>query len=87
MLNVGATFDYRSRSACRADAQQFCSDVKPGNGSIADCMKSHAVDLSEGCRAAIAKDNGGERDARYSPSSRAVRSAVWGRSMALSSSV
>ena len=47
--------------ACRADAQQFCSDVEPGNGTIADCMKSHAADLSEGCRAAIAKHNGGER--------------------------
>ena len=38
--------------ACKA---QFCSDVKPGKGGKAECLKSHAAELSDGCKEAMAK--------------------------------
>jgi cysteine rich repeat protein len=47
--------------ACKADAKQFCADVKPGKGPIADCMKEHATDLSDGCKEAMAKAEAGNK--------------------------
>ena len=44
--------------ACKADAKKLCADVKPGKGSMAQCMKSHAADLSDGCKEALAKTSG-----------------------------
>ena len=41
------------REACRADIARFCGDVKPGGGRIRECLKAHAADLSDGCKAAI----------------------------------
>jgi hypothetical protein len=41
--------------ACKADIKQFCADVKPGKGAIADCIKSHAADVGDGCKDAMAK--------------------------------
>jgi hypothetical protein len=38
--------------ACRADVEQFCKDVKPGEGRIIDCLKQHENELSEQCKAA-----------------------------------
>jgi hypothetical protein len=35
--------------ACKADMMQFCDDVKAGK---AECLKSHAADLSGGCKEA-----------------------------------
>lgn len=35
---------------CAADVKKFCGDVKPGEGRIARCMKSHEKDLSPACR-------------------------------------
>jgi hypothetical protein len=44
--------------ACRADEKKLCADVKPGRGSLAQCMKSHATDLSDACKEALAKTSG-----------------------------
>jgi Golgi apparatus protein 1 len=38
---------------CAADAKKFCSDVKPGQGRIHDCMASHQAELSPACQARI----------------------------------
>jgi hypothetical protein len=40
------------RTACAADIQQFCADVD--RSEIRGCMKTHADQLSAGCKAAIA---------------------------------
>jgi hypothetical protein len=40
----------KTMAACEADKEKFCQDVKPGEGRIVDCMKSHAGELSPGCR-------------------------------------
>ena len=47
--------------ACKADVKQFCADAKPGKGAIADCMKEHAADVSDGCKEAMAKAEAGKK--------------------------
>ena len=47
--------------ACKADVKQFCADVKPAKGAIADCMKEHAADVSNGCKDAMAKAEAGNK--------------------------
>ena len=47
--------------ACRADVKQFSADVKPGKGAIADCMKSNAADVSDGCKEAMAMAEAGNK--------------------------
>lgn len=46
------------QQSCREDAQKFCAGVQPGQGRIANCLRSHRSDLSQDCTAAIgqAKD-------------------------------
>ena len=46
------------RAACEEDAQKLCSDVRPGGGRIAQCLRSHKNELSQACSEAIrdAKD-------------------------------
>ncbi len=57
------------RPACRADIKSLCSDVQPGGGRIAKCIRSHESDLSQPCRDAVTKfrqsrfSNGGGGDA------------------------
>lgn len=38
---------------CAADAKRFCSNVKPGQGRIYNCMASHQAELSPACQARI----------------------------------
>jgi hypothetical protein len=40
-------------AACKQDVQALCNDVKPGEGRVKECMKSHREQLSAGCKAAI----------------------------------
>ena len=35
---------------CKADAEKFCKDVKPGEGRIMKCLKEHDAELSETCK-------------------------------------
>ena len=37
------------RRACAEDAKKLCTDVKAGDGRIAQCLKQHAQELSQGC--------------------------------------
>jgi hypothetical protein len=37
--------------ACRGDAQKFCKDLKAGEGRIAECLRQHQSELSQGCAA------------------------------------
>lgn len=37
------------RKACAEDAKKLCADVKAGEGRIAQCLKQHTQDLSQGC--------------------------------------
>jgi malate/lactate dehydrogenase len=40
--------------ACRDDIEKFCKDVQKGGGRIAQCLKQHESELSEGCQQQIA---------------------------------
>jgi Cysteine rich repeat len=42
------------RQACAADYRTYCSDVRPGGGRIAACLKRNADKLSQDCRQALA---------------------------------
>ena len=37
-------------TACKADIEKFCKDVKPGGGAIMKCLKEHQAELSEPCK-------------------------------------
>jgi hypothetical protein len=50
MNSMGGMHEGMERGACKADAQKFCADVKPGHGAIKDCLKQHEADLSTGCK-------------------------------------
>ncbi len=39
--------------ACAADADRFCKDAKAGHGHVRACLKAHAAELSDGCKAAL----------------------------------
>ena len=41
------------RDACRADVERLCKDIKPGEGRLHECLRSHHDELSDGCRGAI----------------------------------
>ncbi|HVN94862.1 MAG TPA: cysteine rich repeat-containing protein [Syntrophorhabdaceae bacterium] len=43
----------RLNGHCKEDVNQFCSEMQPGGGRIANCLREHAKDLSQGCKAAI----------------------------------
>jgi hypothetical protein len=44
----------RGVSACKADVERFCKDIKPGGGRIWACLKSNEGSLSKECKDHIA---------------------------------
>ena len=40
---------------CKANREQFCGDVKPGQGRIIKCLKAHEKDLSPACKEKLAE--------------------------------
>jgi len=43
------------RDACKEDVEKFCKDVQPGQGRLGKCLHEHEAELSEECKAAVAK--------------------------------
>ncbi|HET8869331.1 MAG TPA: cysteine rich repeat-containing protein [Aquabacterium sp.] len=41
------------QGACKADVEQFCKDVKPGEGRLAACLKEHKEEVSQPCKDAV----------------------------------
>lgn len=41
--------------ACRADYERLCRGVFPGGGRILQCLRDKAAQVSDACKAAIAK--------------------------------
>ncbi|MFI4974030.1 MAG: cysteine rich repeat-containing protein [Caulobacterales bacterium] len=41
------------RKACMADVRKYCSGLGFGGGKTAKCMKAHADQLSDTCKAAV----------------------------------
>ena len=38
------------KGACKADAEKFCKDIKPGKGRVWSCLKSNEAALSQVCK-------------------------------------
>jgi len=45
----------RSFRVCAADIKAKCAEVKPGGGRIKDCVKTHAAEFSDACKARLAR--------------------------------
>jgi Cysteine rich repeat len=54
-VSAAMTADAQGRrdGPCAADAKKFCSNVKPGQGRVYNCMKEHQAELSPACQARI----------------------------------
>jgi hypothetical protein len=39
------------REECKADAEKFCKGIRPGQGRILACLKSHQSELAPACAA------------------------------------
>ncbi|HKW37437.1 MAG TPA: cysteine rich repeat-containing protein [Burkholderiales bacterium] len=39
------------KQECKADAQKFCKGIRPGQGRILACLKSHQSELAPACAA------------------------------------
>ena len=46
--------------ACAADVKQQCAGIKPGEGRIEACMKTHFAKISDTCKVALANAAAGE---------------------------
>ncbi len=50
----------KARTACAADVQKHCPDVERNRDAIRACLKAHAAELSEACKAAASAKRGGK---------------------------
>ncbi|MBK9293410.1 MAG: hypothetical protein IPM57_03045 [Oligoflexia bacterium] len=50
-LFSSSSFAERGSGPCKADAEKFCKDVKPGGGKMRDCLREHKDELSSECKA------------------------------------
>lgn len=41
--------------ACKAEIEKLCTGIAPGGGRIVKCLQSHESELSDGCKAVLAK--------------------------------
>lgn len=72
LLAAGAARAEQGGGPCRADAEKFCKDIKPGDGRLIACLKEHEAELSAECKAeglevrengkALAKECAGDLD-------------------------
>ncbi len=44
-----------SVGVCAADIKAKCAEVKPGGGRIRDCVKTHAAEFSDACKARLSR--------------------------------
>src|SRR4029077_17996173 len=45
----------RSIGVCAADIKAKCAEVKPGGGRLKDCVKTQGADVSDACKAKLAR--------------------------------
>lgn len=51
---VSNAFTPAQKAACGSDYNKFCATVNPGGGRIVNCLKEHADQLSDSCKAVVA---------------------------------
>lgn len=47
---AGAARAEQGGGPCRADAEKFCKEIKPGDGRLIACLKEHEAELSAECK-------------------------------------
>jgi hypothetical protein len=55
LLSPVAMAKERSIGVCAADVKAKCAGIKPGGGRIKDCVKTHAGEFSDACKARLAR--------------------------------
>jgi membrane fusion protein, multidrug efflux system len=63
------------RAACAADAQKLCPSADGAKGALRECLRSHAAQLSEACKAAAMRE-GGSRGGKGGDMSKAQGSST-----------
>lgn len=48
--------------ACKADVKKLCAEVKPGGGRIAACLREKKDQMSDECKADLAKQAAAKKD-------------------------
>ena len=46
-----------AHEACADDIKRFCSDIEPGTGRLAKCLREHETELSPLCRPKVSSRN------------------------------
>ena len=54
-LLVSSAMAQSGVGACAADIKKVCANIEPGNLRIATCVKEHVADLSDVCKARLAR--------------------------------
>jgi len=49
LLLTGPAHAAVNAESCKADAQKYCPDIKPGGGAIEACLKKHEKSLTPAC--------------------------------------
>jgi hypothetical protein len=52
-LSGSAALAQQASDPCTADARKLCAGIKPGEGRIKACLKSHLTELSENCESRV----------------------------------
>lgn len=55
ILSFSGVFADGKNKPCKEDREKFCKDVKQGGGRIIKCLKDNEANLSESCKAHLAK--------------------------------
>ena len=53
LLSGSVAMAQQGGDACSGDIKKLCPDIKPGEGRITACMKTHLTGLSENCAARV----------------------------------
>jgi hypothetical protein len=54
-LAVGKAKGEKVHEGCQPDVDRFCKGIKPGEGRIIACLKSHEAELAPACKAVVAR--------------------------------
>jgi len=50
LATASGSFAQQYDNPCEGDIAKFCSHLRPGKGSIADCLSQNEAQLSPGCK-------------------------------------
>lgn len=50
LVTVSGSFAQQYDNPCEGDIARFCSNLRPGSGSIAECLSQNEAQLSPGCK-------------------------------------